>query len=50
MPRIARMVNDNETTLYHVMSQDGARRIPLGRYRKGFSFRLDQAVLSALFG
>ena len=40
MPRIARMVNDNETTVYHVMSRTALDGFPLGDIEKDFILNL----------
>ena len=40
MPRIARMVNNDETTVYHVMSRTALDGFPLGDIEKDFMLDL----------
>ena len=40
MPRIPRMVIDNETTVYHVMSRTALDGFPLGDIEKDFMIDL----------
>ncbi len=50
MPRISRMVINDETTVYHIMSRTALDGFPLGDIEKNFMIdRSDQTLFASVF-